>query len=883
MMDVYSACPRILEADRKVSFFRLAKRSRWFVNENEHFESDRNKKNGAFFLTLIRGLGCVFLFFIVSGTNCLGQISIEQTPASFGLLKAENELTIPVLSFDSLSVPDLLKVDEQAGITNRIGVVKDTVIDIIAAGSSFSVDDVNVWQYKVTCPDALSIGLFFSSFLIPDGASLFVYNEDHTQILGAFTSENHKTNDVFSVGLLSGNHLIIEYNEESTASFHGQLYLANVSLVYRAVSESDYVGINCDAGLDWQEQKPAVCLMTYNSGRYSYYCTGALLNNVREDNLPYFLSANHCISADDEAESLVVYFNYEDSSCDADDASTEQSLSGATLRATNSHTDFTLLELSESPSDDYNPYYLGWDAQSDSGYTSAACIHHPEGLPKCISIDNDAPEVYSLPILWDDDNISAGSTHWEVTYDVGADGGGSSGSPLLNPDKRVIGQLHGGDDVTSYFGRFSLSWDYGSSSSERLKDWLDPDDTGTLVLDGSDSKNPPSAAFSTDVSLACLETSVYFTDLSSGSPTYYLWTISPDTYQFDEGTDEFSANPVVSFLADADYDVTLFVSNDYGEDSVVMEDAVLATSVLPVNLDVDQDSITLCGSELSDYSFTAEGAVSYSFSTTASDYVSLDASENMVSLSLTDEGSNAGSFDFYLVVDGSHGSCVASDSVLLMVSQPVNDNFANPVSLDIGWNGYFSNSCASVEESESYPSQWLTSSSSLVSSSPLETTVWFTFTAPQTGAVSIVLDGIDARMAVYSDEDDLIGEESGIYLSSTQRIDNLIVDAGETYWLQVDGTDGAEGDFSVSLYSDFITVYPNPSTGVFYVLIGNAESGALTTALYSMDGQRINNDDYSVSAADNVLDLNLSGLPAGVYLLKVEIDGEVYTKKLVKQ
>lgn len=830
-----------------------------------------------------RGFRCVFLFLIVLRTNCLGQISTDQTPASFCLLKAGSENIIPALAFDSLSVADLIKADEQAGINHRIGVVKDTAIDIIAAGSHFAVGDVNVWQYKVTCPDALSIGLFFSSFLIPDGASLFVYNEDHTQVLGAFTSENHKSSDVFSVGLLSGNHLIIEYNEDSGVSFHGQLYLENVSLVYRAISESDYVGINCDDGIDWQVEKQAVCLMTYNSGRYSYYCTGALMNNVREDNQPYFLSANHCISTDDEAESLVVYFNYENSSCDADDASTAQSLSGATLRATNSYTDFTLLELSELPPEDYNPYYLGWDARSDSRYASAVCIHHPEGLPKSVSIDYDAPEVYSSKILWDDNNFSAGSTHWEVTYDVGADGGGSSGSPLFNEDKRVIGQLHGGDDVTSYFGRFSLSWDYGSASSERLKDWLDPDDTGTLVLDGSDSKNPPNAAFSSDVDLACLETPVYFTDLSSGSPTSHLWTITPNTFRFEEGTDEFSANPVVSFLADADYDVTLLVANDYGEDTVVINDAVKATADLPVNLEVDEDSFIICGSELNNYSFTAEGAVYYSFSTTEPDYVSLDASDNMVSLSLNDEGSNAGSFDFYLVVDGSHGSCVASDSVLLTLSQPVNDNYTNPVSLDIGWNGYFSNSCASVEASESYPSQWLSRSYSLISSSPLENTVWFTFTGPETGMVSIVLDGINARMAVYSDSYDLIGVESGIYLSSTQRIDNLTVDAGETYWLQVDGIDGAEGDFSVSMYSDFITVYPNPSTGVFYVLIGNAESGALTTSLYSMDGKRIDNSDYSVSAAANVLDLDLSGLPAGIYLLKVEIDGCVYTKKLVKQ
>jgi hypothetical protein len=44
--------------------------------------------------------------------------------------------------------------------------------------------------------------------------------------------------------------------------------------------------------------------MTFNDSRYEYYCTGSLVNNVREDGTPYFLTANHCISTNAMAQTL---------------------------------------------------------------------------------------------------------------------------------------------------------------------------------------------------------------------------------------------------------------------------------------------------------------------------------------------------------------------------------------------------------------------------------------------------------------------------------------------------------------------------------------------------------------------------------------------------
>ena len=34
------------------------------------------------------------------------------------------------------------------------------------------------------------------------------------------------------------------------------------------------------------------------------------------------------------------------------------------------------------------------------------------------------------------------------------------------------------------YGKFSLSWDGGNNATRRLQDWLDPDDTGVVAING---------------------------------------------------------------------------------------------------------------------------------------------------------------------------------------------------------------------------------------------------------------------------------------------------------------------------------------------------------------------------------------------------------------
>lgn len=166
-----------------------------------------------------------------------------------------------------------------------------------------------------------------------------------------------------------------------------------------------------------------------------------------------------------------------------------ESTSGATLIANDSTSDFALLRLAENPQNNLKiiPYYLGWDRTGNPG-TGGVGIHHPSGDIKKISLYDMTPQSTSNG----SNTVDSTANHWRVIWCRGITEKGSSGSPLINNSRHIIGQLHGGNsrctalDSADWYGKFSVSWNNSSTNSKRrLSDWLDPNNTGVTVLDGS--------------------------------------------------------------------------------------------------------------------------------------------------------------------------------------------------------------------------------------------------------------------------------------------------------------------------------------------------------------------------------------------------------------
>jgi len=386
---------------------------------------------------------------------------------------------------------------ERQGGPYRFAVPRKMLITPWTDGTWEDIDDkTRLWRLRVTAPGAVSINLGFGRYYMPPGGSMFIYGTDEDRVLGPFTEDDNKKHGQLWTPMIHSDDIVVEVIVGAEEAEQLELELTSINHGYRGfrpggkvdkgLDDSEWCNVNvaCPEGDEWRDQIRSVAMYTYSGSKQ---CTGVLVNNTAEDDTPYFLTANHCVSSPSQVASMIIYWNYQSSTCGGTYGSKGQWQSGAILRATYSDSDFTLVQLDDEPSMVFDVYYAGWD-RSDTAPAGAVTIHHPNGDMKKISFENNPLSVTSYL-----GSTSPGDgTHLRVVdWDLGTTESGSSGSPLFGPDKQVVGQLHGGyascyNDESDWYGRFHTSWTGGGTASTRLSDWLDPNSISGMSLDGKD-------------------------------------------------------------------------------------------------------------------------------------------------------------------------------------------------------------------------------------------------------------------------------------------------------------------------------------------------------------------------------------------------------------
>ena len=427
------------------------------------------------------------------------QISYGGQPYSFTNnlpeLSNRSQIELAKPDIEKLQAQDLV-TDQHKDIPLRFGYKHEVDLGISNAGEWTMLQNGDrIWRLAVACPEAKSINFAFDRFYLPEGSSLFIYDEGHTNQLGAYNFKSNNATKSLGVGLLFADNMVIEYYEPASKLNEGILHIKYVTHGYRNVfkHENDLSkdpfgssgncnnNVICPIGDPWSDQIRSVALIVVGGDSW---CTGSMVNNTSLDGTPYFLTANHCTQGE-SVTNWVYYFNHESTLCTGNIGPTDQSVQGSTMKAHNDDSDFSLLLLTETIPADYNVYFSGWDRSIDPEVTSATGIHHPSGDVKKITLNNGNTLTYST---WFQTPVDS---HWHTIWDDGVTEGGSSGSPLYDQNKRIIGQLHGGasicggSDLSDDYGKFSVSWD-GISPTSRLKDWLDPNNLNVSTLDGLD-------------------------------------------------------------------------------------------------------------------------------------------------------------------------------------------------------------------------------------------------------------------------------------------------------------------------------------------------------------------------------------------------------------
>lgn len=543
------------------------------------------------------------------------------------ILDKFNNKDVPVLAFQQ---PDLTVVnieDEERnenGQMFRIGVPIDVNITLQNSGVwSTEADGNRVWRLKVKYPGAEGLSFMFSKFHLFGNSTIDVYGADSKRVHQTYTSKDVLDHGQQNLSLCEGDYLMLELVEPAGTQA-SILEMEQIIYLYRGTgftktvekgfgtSESCEVNVNCSEGNNWQDEKRGVARILVTIPQGQAWCTGSLVNNVRQDCTPYFLTAMHCAegATTSNLNNWRFYFNYEAPGCN--NPSSQGSLANyyrtgcvkiAASEDVNGNTisksDFYLVHIGSIASASatitalkgYNAYWNGWDVNNTAS-ASGVGIHHPDGDIKKIS-------TYTSTVTSTTYSGITANTHWRVYWVSTANGhgvteGGSSGSPLFNNNggnSRIVGTLSGGSSYCSapnqpdVYGKMSYHWiSAGTTDALRLKPWLDPDNTGALVLDGSSdpcaaSPGAPNANFVANQTNVPTGTTVSFTDLTTGSPTSWSWSISPGTgWVYAGGATAATQNPQVTFNTAGSYTVSLTATNANGSDVETKNNYIVVTS-----------------------------------------------------------------------------------------------------------------------------------------------------------------------------------------------------------------------------------------------------------------------------------------------------------------
>jgi Tol biopolymer transport system component len=381
----------------------------------------------------------------------------------------------------------------------NIGVVRALASDLnpMTDSAMYPVVEGYVRVAAVTSPGAVAMRLHFQDFSIPAGARVFVYSSANSDVyFGPYEGKGPWGDGVFWTPPVRGDQVIIEYQEPVGVGSHGVPFKVNeVSHVYKDVfSTDDPAGVcNLEVPAEWANVAKSVGLLDFMTDQGEAVCTGTLLNDADTTQDHHVLTANHCIDAEFEAQSLTIYWNYNTGDTPPGGTPTTN---GAHVLTTSNGLDFTLLHLTGALPGGL--FFSGWDASAVSTGTSVTGIHHPQGSHKRASFGATNPDCDSqLP--------SSCSNFTGVTWSQGTTEEGSSGSGIWTgtpENAKLVGTLLGGfaacnnPSGTDFYSRFSVVYQSIAQFLEPLRTLtvtsVNPSTVGIIVL--LNGNNQPSGS-----------------------------------------------------------------------------------------------------------------------------------------------------------------------------------------------------------------------------------------------------------------------------------------------------------------------------------------------------------------------------------------------------
>ncbi len=388
----------------------------------------------------------------------------------------------------------------------------DLDIDIKKDGEKTVLNNGTLYKIDIESKTAFGISFYFDNYELPKTAALFIYNEDKSRVLGAFTHINNRPDRKFTTANVPGSKITLEYFEENDSEFEGKLHLYRIVHAFydihsepfdqnantggKSTSNSNcFEDITCEE--NYQDLRKGVCRIAYydSNNQLAGARTGFLVNSTDPFKSSYVLTAAHGLSpifsddtsSEQDFSEWVFEFGYESFTCDlttpkagVNSHNGSRAVTGAHPSLPGATADYFLVDLQLNNIENHlDIVKLGWTKQTSNIFGSVG-ISHPLGLLKKIAFTNTTEYV----------NEDGMGSEWKVTWSSGHQEEGASGSPLISSQgNKVMGLLRYGDSQcgNGYDKYQSIShlWDKYDNNvfTYSLGNYLDYNNEGLESLD----------------------------------------------------------------------------------------------------------------------------------------------------------------------------------------------------------------------------------------------------------------------------------------------------------------------------------------------------------------------------------------------------------------
>jgi hypothetical protein len=475
----------------------------------------------------------LFVLFLI----VFSSFSQKNTTTTVSNEQQKSTPTIELLAPNMEAINAEDKLRDKQGKLYRIGVALFTNLSPENSGV-WTIDQqgTKTWSLTIKSAGAEALSFIFDHFDLNGKSTFKVLNKKGELVHAIVTNEDELEDLQQHLALCFGDELTLMLSEPK-GTMASSIHLDRIIYNYRStgnpsaakVNESDAceVNVNCSpVGDNWQDEKRGVARIYVVEPAGAGWCSGSLVNNTAQDCKPYMLTAFHCGENSTTANFNVwkFYFKYEVTGCiNPTSGGTLGSnvITGSVKKADandgggNSGSDFLLVQMGTANNEattinklkttGFNAYWNGWDA-NNTATTGGVGIHHPAGDIKKISTFNGTTisSTYGGQVS---------GTHWRLTWSSNSNGfgvteGGSSGSPIFNNSTgRIIGTLTGGSSYCNaqtspdLYGKMSFHWtSNGTEAIYQLKPFLDPTNSGLMVLNGSGNPCSPASIDENEVS-----------------------------------------------------------------------------------------------------------------------------------------------------------------------------------------------------------------------------------------------------------------------------------------------------------------------------------------------------------------------------------------------